>query len=88
MPVARTVICKCSKCFWRRTATFGDASPIFPRYERCPLCGSPTTTTSRIAGPFDQTLDHVLGAMPLALALGAGALALDTLLKLAGKKGD
>lgn len=82
MPVAQTTTCKCTRCFWRRSATHGDASPIFPRYERCPICGSPTTTTCRPASPFD----HVLGTIPLALALGAGALALDTLLKLASKK--
>lgn len=84
MPVAQTTTFKCTKCFWRRSVTHGDTLPIVPSYDHCPLCGSPTTTTSRFAGPFD----HVLGAMPLALALGAGALALDTLLKLAGKKGD
>ena len=80
MPVAQTATYKCSKCFWRRTATFGDASPII--YERCPICGSPVTSSR--ATP----LDHALGALPLAAALAVGALALDALLKLAGKKGE
>ena len=85
MPVARTVICKCSKCFWRSTITYGDTQPFLVP-DRCPHCGSPTTT--RTATPIERALGHGFDAMPLALALGAGALALDTLLKLAGKKGD
>ena len=82
MAFAQTTTFKYSKCFWRRSVTHGDTLPIVTSYDHCPLCGSPTTTTSRIASPFD----HALGALPLAAALAAGALALDTLLKLAGKK--
>ena len=76
----------CTKCHWRRTTTIGDVLPAPNRYDHCPRCGSPVT--SRIATPGERAFGHVLDALPLALALGAGALALDTLLKLAGKKGD
>ena len=81
MPIAQTVICKCTKCFWHRTITYGDTQPFLVP-DRCPICGSPVTSSP--ASP----LDHALGALPLAAALAVGALALDALLKLAGKKGD
>ena len=89
MAFAQTATCKCTKCFWRRTATFGDASPyLAPHYERCPLCGSPTATTSRLTTDLDRLIGSMRDALPLALALGAGALALDILLKFAGEKGN
>ena len=85
MPVAQTVTYKCSKCFWRRTATYGDTQPILVP-DRCPRCGSPTA--KRTATPIERAFGHGFDAMPLTLTLGVAALALDALLKLASNKGE
>ena len=90
MAWAQTTTYKCSKCFWRRSAILGCTQhSIYDHiYGRCPRCGSPTTSTSRPATDLDRLIGPMRDALPLALALGAGALALDILLKLAGEKGN
>ena len=87
MPVAQTTICTCTKCWWRRSATYSDTEPFRAlRYERCPRCGSPAT--SRFAPPLEQAFGHIRDALPAAVALAAGTLALQALHKLIGKNGD